>query len=54
MVENKCTSTKKNISNDVGSVKFPCPNCGEPITRSTQARQNVVPYKCAKCEFVGP
>ncbi len=54
MVEKKCVSTKQNISNDVGSVTFPCPGCGESITRSKRARQNVVAYKCVKCEFVGP
>lgn len=54
MTETKCVSTKRSISNDTGSVAFPCPGCGETITRSTSARKNVAPYKCAKCEFMGP
>ena len=52
-MEIKCTSTKKSISNDVGSVTFPCPDCGAPITRSKEARQNVATYTCA-CGFTGP
>jgi predicted RNA-binding Zn-ribbon protein involved in translation (DUF1610 family) len=53
MVETKCASTKQNISNDVGSVSFPCPSCGKKIIRSKNARQNVVKYTCG-CGFVGP
>ena len=54
MIETKCSSTKQSISNDTGSVTFPCPVCGEMITRSTKARQNVAKYTCPKCGFVGP
>jgi len=54
MAEKKCTATKLNITNDVSSVSFPCPSCGELIVRSKKARQNVIPYKCSKCGFVGP
>lgn len=53
-MEKKCLTTKKNISNDIGCVSFPCPSCGETITRSKDARQNVIKYKCSKCGFEGP
>ena len=52
-METKCTSSKKSISNDVCSVTFPCPQCGAPITRSKDARQNVAKYTCS-CGFEGP
>lgn len=54
MAELKCVSTKRSISNDVGSIVIPCPMCGEKIVRSKYARQNVVKYTCTKCGFVGP
>jgi predicted RNA-binding Zn-ribbon protein involved in translation (DUF1610 family) len=54
MAELKCTATKKNIANDPGSVVFPCPMCATTIVRSKHARATVAPYKCTKCEFVGP
>ena len=54
LMETKCISTKKNISNDAGSVTFPCPKCGTPIVRSRFARQNVAKYVCPGCGFEGP
>ncbi len=53
-METKCMSTKKSISNDIGSVVFPCPGCGKSIVRSSDARKNVVKYVCSACGFVGP
>lgn len=39
----------------VGSVSFPCPNCGKTtISRSFNERRLATPYKCQKCAFVGP
>lgn len=49
------TATQENITNDRGSVRFPCPNCGEAeIIRSSRERKNVVKYTCPKCGFTGP
>lgn len=49
------SSTNKSIANDVGSVQFPCPQCGEEmIVRSKNARQIVTKYTCSKCGFEGP
>ncbi len=43
------------IANDVGSVLFPCPNCGEEvIARSYTARRIGAKYTCKKCGFEGP
>jgi predicted RNA-binding Zn-ribbon protein involved in translation (DUF1610 family) len=53
MAEVKCITTKKSIANDVGSVRFPCPVCGELIVRSKNARQNGAKYTCV-CGFEGP
>ena len=39
----------------VGSVSFPCPNCGKTtISRSFNERRLATPYKCSGCQFVGP
>ncbi|MBN1275512.1 RNA-binding protein [Candidatus Woesearchaeota archaeon] len=49
------TTSKENITNDVGAVSFRCPKCGfEPIVRSSGERKNVTPYTCPKCGFTGP
>ncbi|MFP4117890.1 MAG: zinc finger domain-containing protein [Candidatus Woesearchaeota archaeon] len=53
--ENRCVSTGQNISNDYGSVRFKCPNCGEgDIIRSHQARMLASKYRCEMCGFEGP
>jgi len=39
----------------VGSVSFPCPNCGKTtISRTFNERRLATPYKCENCGFVGP
>jgi predicted RNA-binding Zn-ribbon protein involved in translation (DUF1610 family) len=49
------TATGKLVTNDKGSVSFPCPNCGEAIiVRTRSERENVVKYTCPKCGFTGP
>lgn len=55
MEAKKCLSMNSTITNDVGSVTFKCPKCGEyEIVRSKKARQIVAKYTCPKCGFVGP
>ena len=57
MVEKKaiCSSCKKDITNDVGSVKFKCPSCGKTeIVRCQKCRKIAANYKCAECGFIGP
>ncbi len=51
----KSTATKSSITNDTGSVSFPCPNCGKTqIVRTKSERENVVKYTCTECGFTGP
>lgn len=51
----KSTATGSYVTNDKGSVSFPCPQCGEvEIVRSRSERENVVKYTCPKCGFTGP
>ncbi|MBI3032646.1 DUF1610 domain-containing protein [Candidatus Woesearchaeota archaeon] len=51
----KCVSTGQKIANDIGSVTFKCPQCGDyEIVRSEYARVIAAPYKCPKCSFEGP
>jgi Zn-ribbon RNA-binding protein len=56
MVEElKCISCKKPITNDVGCVKFNCPNCGKyEIIRCKNCREIVAKYVCPNCKFEGP
>jgi len=57
MTQNKlfCSSCKKRITNDAGTAKFKCPNCGKSeIVRCKQCRAIVVKYKCPECGFEGP
>jgi len=56
MVEEiKCISCKKPLTNDIGSVKFLCPNCGKfEIIRCKNCREIVSKYKCPNCGFEGP
>ena len=50
-----CCSCNRTITNDVGSVRFPCPGCGNTeIVRCKHCRQIVVRYKCYECGFEGP
>lgn len=55
MAKDTCTSTKRRITNEEGSVKFLCPKCGQTtIVRSALARRLAARYKCEKCGFSGP
>ncbi len=50
-----CISCKKSIANDIGNVKFKCPNCGKyEVIRCKECRQTVSNYECPECGFVGP
>lgn len=43
------------ITNDRGSVKFPCPKCGKSeVIRTKNERQTVAQYTCPQCGFTGP
>ncbi len=49
-----CTSCGTGLI-DKGFSIFSCPNCGEEtIGRCKNCREHSTPYKCVKCEFVGP
>lgn len=49
------TASKRDVSNDWGTVHFPCPKCGKStIIRSKQDRANAVKYTCSECGFEGP
>jgi len=50
----KCTSCGRSVETEKYWVRFPCPECGEPITRCERCRKIVVRYKCPKCSFEGP
>jgi hypothetical protein len=53
--ELQCISCKKPLTNDVGSVRFLCPNCGKAlIARCRNCREIVSKYKCPNCGFEGP
>jgi len=53
--EVKCISCKKPLTNDIGSVKFTCPNCGKfEIVRCRNCREIVSKYTCPNCGFEGP
>ncbi|MBU0615683.1 MAG: DUF1610 domain-containing protein [Nanoarchaeota archaeon] len=50
-----CTSCKKSITNDTGTTRFNCPNCGkEEIIRCRHCREIASKYKCSQCGFEGP
>ncbi len=50
-----CTSCKKKVVNDKGSVNFSCPNCEKmEIVRCTTCKRNGTVYTCAGCGFKGP
>ncbi|HLP79772.1 MAG TPA: zinc finger domain-containing protein [Acidobacteriota bacterium] len=49
-----CVSSRKEITNDSGSVQFTCPACQKAtIVRSKNARQIAARYTCS-CGFSGP
>jgi predicted RNA-binding Zn-ribbon protein involved in translation (DUF1610 family) len=51
----RCVSCGVSIVNDIGAVKFPCPNCGKTtIIRCSKCRKIVTKYKCHECGFEGP
>ncbi len=51
----KCNSCKNTITNDAGSVKFKCPQCGKTeIIRCSACRKNATKFTCAECGFEGP
>lgn len=55
MEKQLCISCKKEITNQPGSVKFKCPNCGKTdIIRCKHCREIVSKYKCPNCQFIGP
>lgn len=54
MVSKICTSCKKPLTNDKGSVTFKCPKCNQELNRCTHCRDISVKYKCASCDFEGP
>lgn len=50
-----CSSCKQDITNDPGSVRFPCPACAKTeIIRCKSCRQLAAKYKCHECGFEGP
>ncbi|MHC1631699.1 MAG: HVO_2753 family zinc finger protein [Methanotrichaceae archaeon] len=50
---NKCISCGITLVGS-GGVTFPCPNCGEIISRCNKCRKQSNSYKCPNCEFEGP
>lgn len=51
----KCLSCHTSVVNEVGAVKFNCPNCGKyQIIRCSKCRKIVTRYKCPLCGFEGP
>ena len=50
-----CHSCHKELTNDKGATRFPCPECGgEEIVRCLHCRELGARYKCKQCEFEGP
>jgi len=50
-----CSTCRKDITNDTGSVIFNCPACDkEEIVRCKNCREIGARYTCNKCEFSGP
>ncbi|MFP4112098.1 MAG: zinc finger domain-containing protein [Candidatus Woesearchaeota archaeon] len=51
----KCSSSNKEITNEQGAVKFPCPNCSKcMIVRTRHSRKIAAKYTCPECGFTGP
>lgn len=54
-LNNRCSATKVQITNDHGAVAFKCPACSNSdVIRSANARQLVTKYTCVACGFTGP
>ncbi|MCL4330056.1 MAG: zinc finger domain-containing protein [Candidatus Thermoplasmatota archaeon] len=52
--KDNCTSCGTGLI-DKGFSIFSCPNCGEEtIGRCKNCREHSTPYRCVKCDFVGP
>ena len=51
-----CSCCLRKISpDDIGSVKFRCPNCGDVVhVRCSFCRQKEIGYTCPACGFEGP
>jgi len=50
-----CNSCKKNVANDKGTTRFPCPNCAKTqIVRCLNCRKKATKYTCYACNFTGP
>jgi hypothetical protein len=50
-----CTNCGKSIEAESNWVEFPCPKCGKgTIVRCDKCKKLENPYKCPKCNFVGP
>ncbi|MBS3169404.1 hypothetical protein J4210_02880 [Candidatus Woesearchaeota archaeon] len=50
-----CSSCKKRMVNDRGSVTFKCPQCSNhEFVRCRGCRTNAVKYVCPQCNFIGP
>ncbi|MFA5141512.1 MAG: zinc finger domain-containing protein [Candidatus Woesearchaeota archaeon] len=50
-----CNSCKTELTNNIGSVQFKCPNCGKfELIRCAHCREIVAKYKCPECGFTGP
>ena len=55
MVDVKYDEHGNKIVNEVGSITFKCPACGDAeISRTKRARSVSKEYNCPKCGFVGP
>jgi len=48
-----CTTCGTNLV-ESGSVRLPCPKCGEGLGRCQGCRVLANTYECPKCGFVGP
>lgn len=48
------TGTSAPMTNNVGGVSFPCPQCGREINRTRKEREIVIKYTCPECGFEGP
>ncbi|HUT82379.1 MAG TPA: zinc finger domain-containing protein [Candidatus Bathyarchaeia archaeon] len=51
-----CSCCFRKISpDDIGSVKFRCPSCGDVVqVRCYSCRQKEISYNCPACGFSGP
>ncbi|MGZ5521041.1 MAG: zinc finger domain-containing protein [Halobacteriota archaeon] len=51
-MENTCISCGARMAKDSG-ISYPCPSCGEIITRCKKCKKLSNPYRCT-CGFGGP